>query len=62
MKIPRRLKEILSKVDDLIVTQDKRDFALTKKNGGQMKVDIGHVSTLTQWSDLEVRILEFSKK
>lgn len=62
MKIPRKLKEILSKAGNPVVEQDKRGFAIVRPDGEKFSVEIGKISTFAQWEDLEFRVVEFAKQ
>lgn len=61
MRIPRRLKEIISRHDGkLSIEQEKRGFALVRNNGDRMTVDLGQVVTLDQWDRLSAEVAEFA--
>lgn len=60
MKVPRRLKEIVSRHGNALeVRQDKRCFVLIRKDGGALPVDTGHIATLEQWNDLGRQVAAF---
>lgn len=62
MKIPRRLKEIISRYgSSLVVEHEKRYFALVHSSERRMPVDIGHVVTLSQWDALASKVKAFAK-
>lgn len=55
MKLPRRLKLILSglKVPPDKVHAKKRGFALVHSNGSEHVINLSKVQTPSQWDDLE---------
>lgn len=62
MKIPRRLKEIISKHgDSLTIEHEKRHFVLVRSSGQRMPIDLGHVVTLDQWDVLTSEIKVFAR-
>jgi hypothetical protein len=61
MKIPRRLKEIISRYASILsIEQSKRGYVLINQKSERMTVDTGHVVTLEQWDDLASRIKRFA--
>lgn len=61
-KIPRRLKELISKQKaGLTIEQEKSSFALVRQDGERMFVDMGQVVTLDQWNELGTKISKFAK-
>jgi len=61
MKIPRRLKEIVSRHASILsIEQSKRGYVLINQKSERITVDTGHVVTLEQWDDLASRIKQFA--
>lgn len=61
MKIPRRLKEMVSPHKNISVEQEKRGFALIKADNSKMLVNPGQVVSLEQWEQLRRDISKFAR-
>lgn len=61
MKVPRRLKEIVSRHEGILIEHNKRGFMLKKPDGGQILVDLGQIVTLDQWRILASQVNQFAR-